>query len=99
MFLVPFSNRVFIFVHLRCILLSFVQPLKVRGFTRLSKKQLCFTSSSSFSLLPGDISRISGRDPLLVWESCDARRPTSQKIPEIPDVPGSPVCFFCAFVI
>ena len=49
--------------------------------------------------LPGDISRISGRDPLLVWESCDARRPTSQKIPEIPDVPGSPVCFFCACVI
>ena len=32
--------------------------------------------------LSGAISRISGRDPLLVWESCDARRPTSQKIPE-----------------
>ena len=26
---------------------QFVQPLKVHGFTRLSKKQLCFTSSSS----------------------------------------------------
>ena len=35
--------------------------------------------------LPGDISRISGRDPLLVWESCDARdrRPRRfQKFPE-----------------
>ena len=28
-----------------------VQPLKVRGFTRLSKKQLCLTSPSSVSLL------------------------------------------------
>ena len=56
--------------------LEIVLPLKVRGFTRLSKKQLCFTS---FPLLSGAIPRISGRDPLLVWESCDAPRPTLQK--------------------
>ena len=31
-------------------LFQFVKPPKVRGFTRLSKKQLCFTSSSSVSL-------------------------------------------------
>src|SRR6187401_514727 len=48
--------------------------------------------------LPGDISRISGRDPLLVWESCDARdrRPRRyQKIPEGSRCSGVPVCFFC----
>ena len=49
--------------------------------------------------LPGAISRISGRDPLLVWESCDARRPTSQKIPEDSRCSGSPVCFICPCVI
>ena len=47
----------------------------------------------------GAISRISGRDPLLVWESCDARRPTSQKIPEDSRCSGFPLCFFCACVI
>ena len=70
------------------------------GFTRLSKKQLCFTSS--FSFLPGAISRISGRDPLLVWESCDARdrRPRRfQKLPEASRCSGLSVCPFCACVL
>src|SRR6187399_2647479 len=49
-----------------------------------------------FSFLPGVISRISGRDPLLVWESCDARdrRPRRfQKVPEDSRCSGLPVCF------
>ena len=92
-----FSNGVFIFVHLRCILLSSLLNLsRFFGFTRLSKKQLCFTSSSSV-FFTGAISRISGRDPLLVWESCDARdrRPRRfQKLPEDSRCSGLPVCSF-----
>ena len=34
---------------------QFVQPLKVRGFTRLSKKQLSFTSSLPLPFLSGAI--------------------------------------------
>ena len=46
------------------------------GFTRLSKKQLCFTSSSF--VFPTVPSEISGRDPLVAMECCDAPRPELQ---------------------
>ena len=75
----PFiSNRsVFNLVHLRCILFSKLFNLsRMIGFTCLSKKQLCFTSSFSiFSPVP---SYISGRDPLVVVECCNAPRPLRQ---------------------
>src|SRR6187401_935261 len=75
------SNGVFIFVHLRCILLSDCSTSQ-GSLVSLVCQRSNFVLPLPLSFLPGAISRISGRDPLLVWESCDARRPTSQKIPE-----------------
>ena len=55
-FVPPFYRCVFNFVHLRCILFSYLLNIsKVRGFTCLPKKQLSFTFSLPFLLLFGAI--------------------------------------------
>src|SRR3954470_7931666 len=57
---------------------QFCQHLKVRGFIRLSKKQLSFTSFLPLPFSPPVPFWISGRDPLVVVECCDAPRPICQ---------------------
>ena len=71
----------------------FVQPLKVPWFHSSVKEATLFYLPLPF--LPGDISRISGRDPLLVWESCDARDRRPRRFQKIPDVPGCPCVQLC----
>ena len=56
---------------------QFVQPLKVHGFTRFSKKQISLPLLFLF-IFPPVPSYISGRDPLVVVECCDAPRPMCQ---------------------
>ena len=48
------------------------------GLTRLSKKQLSFTSSLFLPFFPPVPFEISGRDPLVVVECCNAPRPMCQ---------------------
>ena len=95
----PFYRSALNFVHLRRILsFKIVQPLKVLWFSLLCQRSN-FVLPLPLPFLPGDISRISGRDPLLVWESCDARRPTSQKIPEDSRCSGFSRVFYFVCVI
>ena len=81
------------FVHLCSIFLSICSTSQ-GSLVSLVCQRSNFVLPLPLPFLPGDISRISGRDPLLVWESCDARRPTSQKIPEDSRCSGLPVCSF-----
>ena len=88
-----FSNGVF---HLRSspLLSSFNLFNLSRFLVSLVCQRSNFVLPLLLPFLPGDISRISGRDPLLVWESCDARDRRPRRFQKIPDVPGCPCVSF-----
>ena len=78
LFLFP-NGEFFNFDHLRGIIpFKLFNFSRFFGFTSLSKKQLSFTSSLSLPFVPPVPFQISGRDPLIVVECCNAPRPELQ---------------------
>ena len=72
--------EVFNFVHIRCILcFEFVQPRKVLWFHSFVKEATQLYLSSFSPVFPPVPFQISGRDPLVVVECCDAPRPMLEK--------------------
>ena len=69
------------------------------GFTHWSKKKLSFTSSFSLPFFPLVPFQISGRDPLVVVECCDAPRPELQMPSMFPSVVGCFVLVRCIMCI
>ena len=74
-FLVPLSNGVFSTSFIYVVFFLSICSTFQGSLVSLVCQRSNFVLPLPFPLLSGAFPRISGRDPLLVWESCDAPRP------------------------